>query len=492
MLLIIIGLGVVVYAYATGAFDTSTSNISSLLVNSGNKVAEKLKVVQSSFNTTSYPGTATQYAMFTLTNSQTSATPSPFQQMFTMNPSLYTSYEATDLGNIRFYLGLSNYAFSTPVDSWMESVSSPPANLATSATFWLNLPSGIPASSGVNVYMDFQSVSTEFDGVAAGEAPQLSTTYGQYDNGALVFTQYGGASWSGFTFQSGTWTHPNGYLQQTGTTASGGTAGGAAALIESASYSVSSSYVLEMAFNYTTHATARVGIVADATPIGTAGSGTADTSAYRFVGQQNNNGPGFVSFVNDQIVWVANNAYQGAVSTSYSMQVTDAAGSWSGNLYSGYSVTGSVLASLASTAYTTANQQGATSGYVGISAGYYNTTAVISNPINVQWFRMRAYPPNGAMPTASSGSVSQNNPPQAGADLFITNSGSYPANVAAIYVENEQTLTLVTTLLLTTPVTIQSGSVQEIAVDFTPTNQIPYQFVIATQLGNDFSYTAVG
>jgi hypothetical protein len=38
--------------------------------------------------------------------------------------------------------------------------------------------------------MAFLSTSTNFDGVQAGEAPTLSGTYGQFDNGAKVFTFY--------------------------------------------------------------------------------------------------------------------------------------------------------------------------------------------------------------------------------------------------------------------------------------------------------------
>jgi hypothetical protein len=38
--------------------------------------------------------------------------------------------------------------------------------------------------------MVFNSLSTEFDGSVAGEAPQLSHSYAQYDNGANVFSFY--------------------------------------------------------------------------------------------------------------------------------------------------------------------------------------------------------------------------------------------------------------------------------------------------------------
>ena len=156
-----------------------------------------------------------------------------------------------------------------------------------------------------------------------------------------------------------------------------------------------------MAFNYTTEADARVGIIAVATP-----TSTPDTDGYMFMGQQGSGGAGFLSFLNDQVAWVVDNTYQGAVSTPYTMTVTDAGGTWSGNLYSGYTESGTLLTSLAPTSYSANNAQGTTTGYVGISAAYCGSTCATANPINVMWFYMRAYPPNGVMPSVSFGSVS--------------------------------------------------------------------------------------
>ncbi|MHB2037267.1 MAG: archaellin/type IV pilin N-terminal domain-containing protein, partial [Nitrososphaerales archaeon] len=260
MVLLVVSISATVFAYASNGLGSFGESFSNLLANQGNAISEQFSLEQSTFNLTAG---LPPYIQMTITNSQNSPTPAPFQQELTINPSLYTSLESSDLGNIRFYSTLSGGAFSGPIDSWLESTSSSPANTASSATFWIDLTTGIAASSSAAVYMVFETTTPEFDGNVAGEAPQLSASYGLYDNGANVFNQYGGASWTSFTFQSGTWSTANGYLQQTGTTAIGGTAGGPAALIESTQYSVSSSYVLEMAFGYTTRATARVGIIAD-------------------------------------------------------------------------------------------------------------------------------------------------------------------------------------------------------------------------------------
>ncbi|MGC8533131.1 MAG: DUF2341 domain-containing protein [Candidatus Parvarchaeum sp.] len=331
-------------------------------------------------------------APLTITNHQNTATPNPFQQEVVINASRYSAIEAPNLDNIEFF-----YPNGTIIPSWLENGSRSSEN----AVYWLKIGS-IPANSSINAFIGFASTNLNlFNGKTVGEAPQLSPTYGEYDDGANVFIHYGGGGntgWSQFTYVGGTWTTANGYLQQTAT--GGSYSGGPTALIESASYSNTGQYILGMAFNYTTEADARVGIIAVATP-----TTTPDTFGYRFIGQQGSNGAGFLSFLNDEVAWVVDNTYQGAVSTPYTMVITDNAGTWSGNLYSGYEESSSPLTSLSPTSYTTANAEGATSGYVGISAAYCGSTCTTANPINVMWFYMRAYPPNGVMPSTSIGDI---------------------------------------------------------------------------------------
>ena len=116
----------------------------------------------------------------TLTNTQSAATPIPFQQMITMNSAAYASYEAPNLQNIEFYN--SNGAV---IPSWLESGNS---NTSTNTIYWLKLVNGIPANSSVTVNMGFASPSTNLLSTqTTGEAPQLSSTYGEYDNGDNIF-----------------------------------------------------------------------------------------------------------------------------------------------------------------------------------------------------------------------------------------------------------------------------------------------------------------
>src|SRR5207244_9511310 len=80
------------------------------------------------------------YVPITLTNNQGSATPSPFQQKITWNPSSYTTYEASDLGNVRF---CSDSACTTTLNAWLESCTSSCVPSATSASAWARIASPI-------------------------------------------------------------------------------------------------------------------------------------------------------------------------------------------------------------------------------------------------------------------------------------------------------------------------------------------------------------
>jgi len=120
-----------------------------------------------------------------LTNTQNVDTPSPFQQMLQLPVSQLQSYTpilASDLHNIRFvYNGAA-------IPAWLESISN------GVATIWVKLPTSIPANSSITIDMEVDPV-LNFDGNYWGEAPQLNyplinTMYGQYDNGMNVFNFY--------------------------------------------------------------------------------------------------------------------------------------------------------------------------------------------------------------------------------------------------------------------------------------------------------------
>jgi len=341
------------------------------------------------------------YVPITITNSQSTASPSPFQQMVTVNSSNYSKYLASNLQNINFQDGSGNI-----LNSWLESGNS---NTSTSTIYWVKLPNGIPANSSITIYYCIYATSVNaFNTTNTGVAPNLTSTYGQYDNGSNVFTQYGGASWSNFTFILGSWTTSNGYLQQTSSdllSSDFSIIGGPAALIESVSYTNNGNYILGYilgtAFNYTTQPGARVGLIAVATP-----TSTPDVFGYRFIGENSNNNPGYISFLNDYLEWVYDGTYQGTVSTPYTLVIQNNSGTWSGSLYSGYGTESSTpLATLPNTTYTRANNEGETTGYIGLSAAYYYGGSLYANPANFMWFYLRQLPPNAVMPSVTFGAV---------------------------------------------------------------------------------------
>ena len=103
--------------------------------------------------------------------------------MLQVDSATYSTYEASNLQNVEFF-----NADGSVIPSWLESGNS---NTATSTTYWLHLADAIPADSSATVYMGFASPSTSFFGTGAtGEAPQLSSIYGEYDNGKNVFLAY--------------------------------------------------------------------------------------------------------------------------------------------------------------------------------------------------------------------------------------------------------------------------------------------------------------
>ncbi|MFP3279062.1 MAG: DUF2341 domain-containing protein [Candidatus Micrarchaeota archaeon] len=170
-----------------------------------NKIATVLTKVTASSGVatfsqpTSIPSGIVAYVPITLTNSQSSATPSPFQQMIQINEGNYANYIAYN-GNI------ANFEFYTQsgqiLPAWIES------NNSGTLTVWVKLPNGIPASSSLTIYLGFASKTTNLlsnsGTTGIGEASQLSLSYGQYDdigsvmNSGLLYQIWG---WGGSGMQ---------------------------------------------------------------------------------------------------------------------------------------------------------------------------------------------------------------------------------------------------------------------------------------------------
>ena len=289
-----------------------------------------------------------------LYNNTSSASPAPFQQMLIIpaNTSINSTYT-----NIRFRDG--NYKLLT---SWLESYTT------SSATIWIVLPNGISSKSAMTIYMETGNLSDNFlDGVTVGEAPQLSATYGQYDNGAKVFSFYD--NFAGTTL-SNKWAVGTSITVSVndGITISGGKYTDASSVTTS-SLTVSPPFIVEA---YGTLPISGFGWAVGASDI--AGSNTRGAS-------------GFTGLAATQI-----EAGQSTVSaSSYGGNFGSAAttGIWTTETLSS---TTSIFYLNYGNAFTETNN--APTYPVYLSLVYFNNNTVIK----YSWYRVRAYPPSGTMP----------------------------------------------------------------------------------------------
>jgi hypothetical protein len=125
------------------------------------------------------------YVPVTLTNTQSSPVTGGSQVMVTVNWSTYSNDLDPNLDNVRVFDSLFD-----PLYAWVETNA---INTAASSNLWVKLNSeGIPASGSTTIYIGFYMTGTNNFSPNGywGEAPTLSSTYGQYDNGAQVFDLY--------------------------------------------------------------------------------------------------------------------------------------------------------------------------------------------------------------------------------------------------------------------------------------------------------------
>jgi len=146
-------------------------------------------------------------------NNQNVSTPNPYQQEITLNE---TEYNGSLIYNGNFANFEFTYENGSVIPSWIQE------NNSNNLIIWLKLDS-INAFSSITIYLDIFSKDFNMLGNGIGEAPGLTSIYGEYDNGNSVFTVYinGNTPLSDFTVQpsfnlSRT---VNGYLNLTGMSA---------------------------------------------------------------------------------------------------------------------------------------------------------------------------------------------------------------------------------------------------------------------------------
>jgi len=286
-------------------------------------------------------------------NDGTQATPTNFQQL------IQTTLQYPS--GVRFWSPTDGWLYG-----WLESLSS-----TNQAVIWVKIPSSIPAGGVYQIYM-VENSSLNFDGVYWGEAPQLSSTYAQYDNGANVFNNYW--NFAGTTISS-IWTQvvPSG----TTTTQNNGIT------ITTNSSSTYGGLILTNGFTGTQilegDVTAVSGVAAGLA-LQTGNSASSDGYDFNYWNGSVANGSMSVGLnaTNNPNLQVST-GIMGGVWVSSSLQV------W----YKNYVATpgNQTVYTLPSTIYP--------------SIGIYCCSG--STSITFQWLRTRAYPPNGVMPSVSFG-----------------------------------------------------------------------------------------
>jgi len=292
-----------------------------------------------------------------LKNTQNVDSPSPFQQMLQLEVSEINSVlpkstprVASDFHNVRFKY---NYSY---IPAWLESISN------GIATIWVNIPRPIPANSSITIDMEVNP-SLNFDGVYWGEAPQLSSTYAEYDNGVSVFNFYD--NFKG-TILSSVWTAPPGSNYQINNGFIATPSGGATTAIYNSNVQETSSIIAEWCLNMSstsypgTNSMFQLNRYTSSSNMHFLGVSGSDTLV--------NNGVGIATVsilsIGIQVFGIWND---GTKVTWY----------YEGNSYTDTSTTTEI-------------------DYLALGWAYNGQT---SNFPTIYWVRTRAYPPNGVMPS---------------------------------------------------------------------------------------------
>ncbi len=337
------------------------------------------------------------YIPITLTNNQSAATPSGFQQMLTVNSASYSSMEMSGLQNVEFTVG-SPAPGGTALQAWLESGNS---SASSSTIWWVNLGTNTIGASGgtLTIYMNFMSSSVLNSAGPTGEAPQLSGTYAQYDNGSLVFNNYwnfNGSLPSGLTFTAGS----EGSLSygSNGVTMTIASPAWGTYINSSSTYTPGSNGIVvetDMAQNTIPAAEAAMAALV-ATP-----GISSSTAAYAGMLQEPSSGTGGYAFLSDYED--GGGVFPGNVIGAYATEGTSF-NVWSlginssGTLGFGYVNYGTTLSSGASA--------------VDVLSSFHIALQTTQASATFSWLRTRNYPPSATMPSALYGSSTCSGPSQ--------------------------------------------------------------------------------
>ena len=381
---------------------------------------------------TSIPSGIVAYVPITLSNSQSSATPSPFQQMIQINEGNYANY-ITYNGNI------ANFEFFTQSGSvlpaWIES------NNSGTLTVWVKLPYGVPASSSITIYLGFSSKTRNLLNASGtfgiGEAPQLSSTYAQYDDGANVFSLYSNfydtlAGYSahmldGSFFAPTPTTSPYNSVELMNNSGSSGAYIGSGTYILSPDNINPGNYILQTYWSYSGTADGfSISLWGNPNTIyyggGGRSTGMSGGLTYHYEFYTDGSGTPPSGNPNEASVYSLTGNYTGILITSapasgegtyyvYSQIAFYNIGTNSGTvaIYSSSATSTSIANNIEPAGlYSSTYQASASFSSISLSASpiFFGVgTGGATAYVYIYWALMRAYPPNGVMPSVSFGSI---------------------------------------------------------------------------------------
>ncbi len=359
---------------STSVSSTSVSSTSVSSTSVSSTSVSSTSVSSTSLTTTYTYTTTIYYVPITLTNSQGSATPTPFQQMIVADSDSYSSYEQSGLQNVEFTTSPDGQG--TVLQAWIEANAS---STATHTIYWVNLPNGIGASSSVTIYMNFMPSSVMSSAGPTGEAPELSPSYGEYDNGPNVFPALY-ANFAGTACPSG-WTC-------SGTSQNNGISIPYSSLLyTSSAFGDNPNQILDM-----------YGEIPAGDSNSNAGVGFSTSSGYNgaFIGFDLNNNPNRVP--TSGVVWLCTSTDMYTLQTFASPYENPGTYVWSV-----YYPSSSGASSYVN--YVALSSSSGTMPSSALSVGGFNDQGSQSTIGPIYWMRIRSYPPSGAMPSVSFGSV---------------------------------------------------------------------------------------
>ena len=371
----------------TGSSSTTTGSTTSTSVTTTSSTSS---------STSSTSSTSIAYVPVTLTNNQPAEPYVPitltpgstisgtFQQMISFNPSAYSANEASDLGNIRFYSTLTNGNPTGMLDSWLESCNASPCSTSSNAVFWVNLPGG-ESSGGTTIYMAFGPISgpgSEFTSNScasncAGEAPQLSSPYGAYDDGASVFPLFYD-DFSGNSINTNKWQY-SGVTATQNNGVSLSSIGSTSGFTTKATYGVGNTIDMYAKVIYSSStATGRSSTTSAGTDTGTLAGSSSGTQGVWTTSVQNGSYVAYYAF-----------NYESLLSQSLTADEPTFPMYASAEWYDCYWAEFSDAPN--------SNTKGAD--------GIFCVSGTISSISSLNWFRVRSTPPSGVMPAVTFGTL---------------------------------------------------------------------------------------